>query len=191
MNINPISFGKKIPIAKCKIMDTQKQELVEANFFEYDCKDHKDNIEVSYLGGQWAFRETIATGMERKFRRYLRGKVQEPYKYYGLQTTDGKVLGLCNTADYATHTDVEYITRDLSKDYKYIGQMMLAQIAKQTLIENKKQLIIKNPLDYCQDFYEKSCGFEFCDDAYDMQMGRTRMTQFVMDIEDKTNCSIF
>ncbi len=192
MNINPISFGKKIPLARCKVLDNQKQEFVDATFFEYDCKDHKDSLEISYLDGRWAFRETIATGMERKFRRYLRGKVQEPYKYYGLQTTDGKILGLCNTADYTTHTNIEYVTRDLSKDYKYIGQMMLAQIAKQTLVENKKQLIIKNPLDYCQDFYEKGCGFEFCDDyAYDMQMGRTRMAQFVMNIEDKTNCSIF
>lgn len=192
MNISPISFGKKIPIANCKVLDAKSKKSIEATFFEYDCKDHKDSLEVAYLGGKWAFRDALSTGMERKFRRYLRGKPQEPYRYYGIQTTNGQILGLCNTADYATHTDVEYIARDLSKNYKYVGQMMLAQIAKQTLVNDKRQLIIKNPTDDNYGFYEKGCGFEFCDEyGFDMQMERKKMAQFVMNIEDKTNCSIF
>lgn len=191
MNINPISFGKKIPLARCKVLDNQKQEFVDATFFEYDCKDHKDSIEVSYLSGKWAFRQTIATGMERKFRRHLRGKFQEPYVYYGLQRDDGKILGLCNTCENHTTTDIEYITRDLSLDYRYIGQTMLAQLAKQTLVDNKKQLVIRNATNENQDLYEY-CGFKMVNDrCSDMIMGRNEMRDFVVDVEDRTKCSIF
>ena len=192
MNINPISFGKKIPIANCKILDTQKKVPVEAIFFEYDCKDHKDSIEVGSISGKWAFKNVISAGMERKFKNHLRGKSQIPNAYYGLQTSDGKVLGLVSAENYTNRTEIEYITRDLSTDYKYVGQMMLAQLAKMALDENKYNLIINNPINDNYEFYRTCCGFRFISDTdSDMTMDRKEMTNFIMNTEDKTDCSIF
>ena len=41
-----ITFTGKIPIAKCQIKNRLTQKRVPATFFEYDCRDIEDSIEV-------------------------------------------------------------------------------------------------------------------------------------------------
>ena len=49
MQINSISFGKKIPKYKCQIQDKETGKFVDATFCEIDCKDEKDSIEIILL----------------------------------------------------------------------------------------------------------------------------------------------
>ena len=60
MNINPINFGKKIPIAKCHIKDVEKGKFVPATFYEIDCTDINDNNEIYDLNNNY---ESIKTNL--------------------------------------------------------------------------------------------------------------------------------
>ena len=56
-----ISFTGKIPIAKCQIKDRTTQKRVSATFFEYDCKDIEDSIEVKTARRIHSFKDSIST----------------------------------------------------------------------------------------------------------------------------------
>ena len=61
-----ISFTGKIPIAKCQIKDRTTQKRVSATFFEYDCKDIEDSIEVEAARRIHSFKDSISKYMAIK-----------------------------------------------------------------------------------------------------------------------------
>jgi hypothetical protein len=52
MFIYPVSFGKKIPVAKCHIIDNQKKKAVPATVYEYDCKNADDVEDLKSANGE-------------------------------------------------------------------------------------------------------------------------------------------
>ena len=55
-----ITFTGKIPIAKCQIKNRLTQKRVPATFFEYDCRDIEDSIEVKNARRMHSFKDTIS-----------------------------------------------------------------------------------------------------------------------------------
>lgn len=184
MNISSVSFGKKIPIATCKIFDIKENGFVEATFCEYDCKDTSDYQEVKDLSGEWFYRGTIAHGLKIKTDN-LKRNVQDEYSYYCLQVNNDEVLGLCCCKNDETENNIQYITRKYSSRYKRVGQAMVAVLAKMALQAGKLRLYVSNAINEADDFYEKRCGFKR-EKKYDFKMNRITLQELVEKNEDVT-----
>ena len=78
MNISPVSFGKKIPISNCKVVDKKENKLINATLYEYDCKDLGDYYDVKDLKGRWNFKDMIAEEIYIKFFKSMAG-IQKDY----------------------------------------------------------------------------------------------------------------
>ena len=61
-----ISFGQRIPTAKCSVFDTKENEFVPALICEYDCYDKADIDKIANVDGNWAHKDTIVDNMISK-----------------------------------------------------------------------------------------------------------------------------
>ena len=85
-----ISFGRKIPIIKCQIQDTDTGKFEPATVYQIDCKDESDVLEIRNLPDTWQYKLGIAKNMDRKHqllkhynqaedvRRDMAGEVRGP-----------------------------------------------------------------------------------------------------------------
>lgn len=159
MNISPISFGKKIPISKCQVIDKQEKKLINATLYEYDCKDLFDFYDVSQLDDSWKFKDAIASVMHLQYMQTRIGVRNKDMKFYCIKNNNDETLGLCQTDEKANNIDVKIITTNRNNKYKYVGQVLLAQLAQKITQTGGGTLKIKRPLAEVRDYYEKVCGF--------------------------------
>lgn len=149
-----ISFGKKIPIASCTIQDRATKKPIDAMIYEYDCKDSSDFFELYRISKEqeWVFADTICNKADLKHA----GKYGDE-RIISLEDKDGRTVGLCNFRDVLGKTEVKYIDSKSDKKYKYIGQTMLAFLAKLCFFQGKKELRICNASTHAFKFYKKCC----------------------------------
>ena len=155
MQINSISFGKKIPKHKCQIQDRETGKFVDATFYEIDCKDEKDSIEISRLSRKWSFKDLISDHMAMKHavQTYLHQKSNS--SFYTIQDENNEIVGISEINKKNGIYDIKYIESEPRGKYAYIGQSMISSIGKELLKQNGRQLIVSSAIDEAIDFYKK------------------------------------
>ncbi len=160
MIINTISFGKKIPIASCQIMDLNKNKYVKANIVQYDCADMSDVDEIRNLSSDWYFKKNVSKNMERDY--LLKGTTRiSPYSFYAMETQRGETIGYAQTKDMGRDLVLDILESEPDKKYKYVGTNMISCLSGLALKnERYKRFYIPNPLKCARSFYIEQCGFK-------------------------------
>lgn len=154
-----ISFGKKIPIAQCHILDRQQKKFVPATINEYDCTTMSDIREVRKLGNAWRFAPTLAYNMEAKNHCHY---TKEPNRnhFFNIEKENGEILGLAFCEEQGQTLDVHFLETKQNGLHKFAGQTLLASLGIYTVNNGKTKLRIKKSLKEAEDFYRKTCGFQ-------------------------------
>ncbi len=185
MNINPISFGKKIPVAKCKVQDKNTGKFIPATFYEYDCKDESDFLEIKNLSRKWTFKKHIANNMEIKHAVETFWGEKSNSHFYVMEDANKEILGICQVDEKNEFYNIDYIESKPYNKYKYVGQSMIASIGRK-LLKNKGQvLLVRTPVDDAMDFY-LNLGFTPFGD-FMFKMLRPAISKLVHETEEKTN----
>ena len=193
--MNRINFCAKIPVVSCQIQNKANKTFENATIYEYDCKDKRDIDELEQIAEtkKWEYGWNIWGNAHNK-RNGKNPKFQYN-RIYAMESQDGKLIGLCDTEEKEEKITVRHLEASKNHEYKYIGQTILASLAKKTFNQNKNSLIIKNAQPNAWGFYTKACGFNFdfeSKDQYsiDMIMRRNEIPHFVRQTEEKTNSPI-
>lgn len=181
-----ISFGKKIPIMQCQIVNTRTSEFVPATIYEYDCKDRKDADDINNIDGYWFFKNEIFFNAQ--------DKIQFPKKYqniriFSLENNKGRTLGLMQCQKSGNQYDISLLEKRFLDKHKYIGSVLLAAAAKETLKSKAEKLIVSSPLPEAKDFYINECGFKTTS-TKSLEMSQEQIKKFIRQTEQKTNSPI-
>ena len=159
MYISPVSFGKKIPVATCKVKNIQRNKFIDATLYELDCKDRTDIKEVGSLKDGWSFKYSILSDMRRKM--YLENSERMVCSYfYALENQKNEIIGLAEVMKMYPSLILSYIVSEPDKKYKYVGQNIIGLLGKMALEEKLKEIYIPTPILEARKFYTKKCGFE-------------------------------
>lgn len=198
--IAPISFGKKIPISNVNIYDRRNDKYIPATVYELDCMDKEDIDIVKYNIYTHCFNERMADSMEAKYLFYkslfcfqgdsLRELIMDmPDKnFYILETPYEEVIGICQVKEKNEDRDlVEFLESGGGEAYKYVGQNLLAVVAK-CAAALKKDIEISLPVD--DKFYTEKCGFRKMKPGPDLEMNPDEIDDFVKKVETRTQGKI-
>lgn len=191
MKVLPISFGKKIPITRCQIKDNKEKKFVPVTFYEIDCKDDKDIEEIRKLPGVWSYNKPIYSNM-----KYIHNRLRNPEEYisesfYEMQTDDGEIVGICQLNNRFPDLKLEYIESKGDNRYKYVGQTMMASIAKIAKRMKFKRIHIPVPVITAENFYVTKCGFKHCnDDSKGLYMNTSKTKNIQKKAEANINSQI-
>ena len=194
--LNNISFGAKIPIATCGIINKSTGESEAATIYEYDCKDFSDVETIEKIADEspWEYAHCILLSANNKFNNIKKNKYTCE-NIYALENKDGKTLNLCCTNEGLDETTVNFIETKQKSGYKYCGQNMMATIAQKALNEFKNFIIIHRARQGAWKFYIRNCGFsptgiQYNSSEIDMIMSSKRFEELVKKTEEKTGKSI-
>lgn len=155
-----INFTGKIPIATCTIKDKKNNKNIAATFFEYDCKDIADSIEVRTQQSLNKFKNFIAGDMKVKTSQINCGKTPDEDYFYGMQTKSGDIVAIAQTYVEDDSVHIDFIETN-HKKYKHVGKNMLALIGKNMLEDKKsKKLVVDYAFDEAVGFYTDGCNFK-------------------------------
>ena len=183
-----ISFGQRIPTAKCSILDTKENKFVPALICEYDCYDKADIDKIANVDGNWAHKDAIVDNMISKHSDIKRLK-QNDTRIYTLENEDGEILGITCVDDLEKNVEVRFIESRRTHRYKYVGQNLLASIGQAILNGRQNKLIIRSAIDSALGFYKNACGFKSIGFA-DLEMNRYDISKFLKRTEEKTQSSM-
>ena len=194
--ITPISFGKKIPLSQVNIYDKRDNKYIPATVYELDCTDKQDIRLVKYNIYTHCFNQRIADSMEAKNLFYqglfnFQGEAlwdlvrNTPDKnFYILETPYEEIMGICQVRDKNEDRDVvEFLESGGGDTYKYVGQSLLAAVAKHAA-SLKKDLEISLPVD--DRFYTDKCGFKKKETGVNLEMKSDEIGNFVEKVETRT-----
>ncbi len=210
MNISPITFGKQIPVLKCKnnqavsfnariplyncqVKDMISGKNVPAVVSEFDCKDYSDLQEMAALGYDWMFAICITSDMRDKYDNIDNSKNfyilhEEKENEYG----EVNILGICETENINNDVNIAFIESKYNKKYKYVGQTLIAAVGKRLLKNKKRNLFVKNPAINAISYYIDKCGFkEIKDGMYrPFRMKAKKIKKFIKRTEEKTGAKL-
>lgn len=191
MNINSLSFGRKIPINQIRVLDKQQNKFVDATFYEYDCKDLQDVQDVYDLSDEWSFSHILADGMHKQYLCNFVNMPNSKFHYYCVKNDKNVTLGLCATQEDDKEITVEFIESKPFSLLKYVGQSMLSSLAQKALLTEKEKLKIKGSLSDVKAFYEKVCGFTPINSQNQLftssfEMTSEELPNFIERTQDKT-----
>ena len=190
-----ISFGKNILLSQHRIYDKQQQKFVNANLYEIDGNDESDIDYIARQAGSWgALRTYMTMDMATKHSTLSSGGELTDFdkytlpnnKFYSLENDEGKSIGLLETTGYANFRDVHYFQADPDKKYKYVGQVMLAEAAKDIADKEDAELTVNDPSNQGREFYMK-CGFKQRDEnPHRLYMQQEDMLDFIENVQENT-----
>ena len=178
-----LSFQKRL-VAKANVL--KDKQPCPVSIYKLTKKEDKDYFENLSFDREWGlsnFVEDIAYDFKRsKYLKIFRGKELE---FYSVEDKNGTCLGIVEVDDSKKYKqNILYIesipenskkrevSHSLEKEklqYRYIGETMLAFLAKQQQNKIKpKQIVVKSPLVQARNFYLKSY---FCFDDKEMFLG--------------------
>lgn len=181
MNINSISFGKKIPIAKSKVIDSKTDKLVPVTIYNIDCSDMLDVIYIQKACGDWELRSNIAKDMKESviYNYFHTQNPDKKYDYYVLEKDqNNEILGMVETVIRTNDKNIKYIESRRDCRYKYVGQTIIGTLASKILKSDIENLGVEDPLPSAYSFYTKKCGFNAVT-AFLLQMNKNKMQNFV------------
>ena len=186
-----ISFGKKTPVVMCKVKELATRKYVPVKLFEYDCKEQSDIDEVQNLPYDFYFYKTaIAREMETKKKAREKYSIDTGVSHYVMQDNNGDILGIASVRNDEETYAVKFIQTTQNSTHKYIGQTMLASMAKIALIDNRKVFEIYFPTDEAMGFYTHKCGFKHGDSYRNLVMLPKDMKKFIFKTQLKTHAPI-
>jgi len=177
-----ISFGQKIPIAKTQIKSLKENAFVGATVYELDCKDESDFDEVDLSQTNWNYNLDILNNMRLKYQSSIDTKEY----FYILQGRDSETLALAQiNVDDRNVASLEWLDSKENKPYKFVGQTMMATLAKEILKKGGHCFVVSCAKDDSKPFYINKCGFE--DMGKDrLYMDEVQMKKFILKTEEKT-----
>lgn len=187
MKVLPISFGKKIPITRCKIRDNKENKFISATFYEIDCKDEDDINEIKNLPSIWKFNRAVSKYMQDTHLQMENPKKDISKSFYEMRTDDGEIVGICQLDGQFPDLKLEYIESKRNNRYKYVGKTMMASIGKIAQHKKFKRIHIPVPIISAENFYIEKCGFKHCNDG---SVGLYMRTSRAKTIEKKAEADI-
>lgn len=195
-----ITFGKKIPMAKCAVFEHSTGKKHSVLISELDCKDFSDIELISQNESQFDFKGVITQLMKNKhfklnpnLKEYDVSKIYEPLNdhFFISELEDGTALGICETFinPYRKDTCVDFIETEKSKKYKYAGQTLLAALGLNTLKNSRENLVINVPLESAKPFYVDVCGFSEVSEKK-LEMKEADIKNFIKTVESRTKSPI-
>ncbi len=181
-----ISFGKKIPVANCKIKDIQKNRFVDATLYEFDCKDLSDIEEIKKLYGNWHFKNSVANEMRRKYSYFKNYKKQNNHHFFVLEA-DKEPVGIAGIKHEEPNLILNYLESEHEGRYKYIGKNMINLFGKIAVKNHLKRIYIPIPLKSSRDFYIKKCMFKENKKDKTAKLSRFGMMKLQMSIDRLLN----
>lgn len=152
-----ISFGKKIPIATCQIINEAAKKPETVTIFEHDCKDIEDFEYFKNLKGSWVYKNEIAKSALQKFNE---PSSKSDTKIYSMETKRGKTTGIMEVSQYGKLCDVQHLESHYKGLYSLSGTSLLAYLAKEQLNYNAESIFVSNPALSARKFYTRHCFFE-------------------------------
>ena len=190
MNVSLISFGKKIPVSACKVKDLRTGKFVPVKMYEYDCLDQSDIDEVQSLPDSFNYKTSILKEMSAKKIAKEKYFLDTGVSHYVMQTKEGETLGIASLQKNDESWGVKFLQTSQHSSHKYIGQTMLASMARMALTDSKKRFEIYFPTDSAMDFYTKKCGFRPEEGSYHLQMFQKDMKKLIFKTRLKTRADI-
>ena len=191
MNIPPVTFGKKIPIAKCHIKDLKNDKYVAATCYKIDCTDTSDSSEIWKLDGDWEYNDVVAHNIDEKHRHLEGIGVQNSLDFYEMQTDKKKeIIGICQVNKTFGDIRLDYLESKPDKGYKYIGQSMLAILGEVAKSEGIERIYIPTPVEEARSFYRDKCGFKEAKDTTAMYMNKNKFKKLKIKAERNTHSKI-
>ena len=189
MNISSPSFGKKIPIATCKVQDKKTRQFEPVTIYKVDCADSSDIREINDLQGSWRFKKRIVEDMNSKHQLQKYGEDDGYNAFYVIQSEDNTILGMSETEeiDDGIH-NINYIETKSPK--RFVGQVLIATIGQDVINQYGKALTVTEPEGDAYEFYTDVCGFSEIDDDY-LRMTSRQIDRFIEQTEDRTNSMLF
>ena len=185
-----ISFGKKIPIAQCQIQNIKTNKFEPAIIYELDCRDESDLLEARKPKSKWEYAKYIHENMCDKYRYGSFSQDFDGCYFYILQDKNGKTLGMAQTEEiYEDAFDLAYLDTKKEKNYKYVGQTLLAAVAREVQKKSGDILSVFGAVDSAMDFYKKTCGFKIgeFDRPYILY---EEIPNFIKQTESRTNAPL-
>ena len=185
-----ISFGKKIPIIQTQIQNTKTGQFEPATVYELDCKDESDLLEVHKPKKEWEYAHYIHENMSDKYRYGAFSQDFDDCFFYVLENKDGETLGMAQTEEiYEDAYDLSYLDTKKRNGYKYVGQTLLATVAREVHKKSADILSVFGAVDSAMSFYEKVCGFKIgeFDKPY---ISYEDIPAFVKQTEERTKAKI-
>lgn len=185
-----ISFGKKIPIAQCQIQNIKTGKFEPATVYEFDCKDESDLVETRKPKSQWQYANYIHENMSDKYRYGAFSQDFDDCCFYILQDKNGKTIGMAQTEEiYEDAYDLAYLDTKKGKHYKFVGQTLLATVAREVQKKSGDILSVFGAVDSAMDFYKKVCGFKIGE--FDMPyIFAEDIPNFIKQTEERTKARI-
>lgn len=181
-----ISFGKKIPIMQCQILNPKTNKYTSATIFEYNCNDKKDADDIDSIDGYWFYKNEIFFNARDKFHSPLRNK---DLRIFALENEKGKTLGLMQCTKTQNIYDVNLLEKRYLDKHKYVGTALLAAVAQETIKENAEKLTVSSPVQEAREFYIKGCGFKTTTSKC-LEMNGEQIRNFIKEAKQKTNTQI-
>lgn len=191
MNIQQVSFGKKIPVAKCKVRNNDTHKFIRAKLYEYDCMDESDILEVKSLPVGWGFAATISNEMQTKKAAREKYDISTNHSFYVLKDEKDSTIGICSVKNDEKYFGVKFIETLSNGSYKYAGQAILASLALIALHDKRNKFEVRYPTEEAKDFYTSKCGFRQGDSLYHLSMDRKGMKKFIKNVQFRTHSPIF
>ena len=179
--MQPISFGRKIPVATCNIQNKRTKELSKAIIYEHDARDSADVQYFKNLPKHWKFGREVSENIS------LKHAFQHVYvndRYFSIENKEGMPIGLMQISDNCDFIDVEFLEAHDRKKYNFIGTNLLAYAGMTTLNEGQDRLIISEALKKARPFYIEHCGFRQNNKI--LEMKREEIPNFVQKSQAKT-----
>lgn len=190
MRISSVSFGRKIPVTECKVKNLSTGKFESVKMYEYDCKDETDIQEVLNLPFAFGFKTAIATDMEAKKSAKEKYSIDTGVSHYIMQTEDGNPLGIASVRNNEETYGVKFIQTSQHSTHKYVGQAMLASMAKIAMNDNREKFEIRFPTNEAMGFYTHKCGFKHGESHYHLEMSQKDMKKFIFKTQLKTHSTI-
>lgn len=186
-----VSFGRKIPVAECKVKDIKTGKFIPVKMYEYDCTEQSDIDEVENLPSNFYFYKTaVAREMETKKKAREKYSIDTGISHYIMQTNNNETLGIASVRNNEETYSVKFIQTTQNLTHKYIGQTMLASMAKIALNDNRKIFEISFPTDDAMGFYTHKCGFKHGNSYRNLIMSPKDMKKFIFRTQLKTHAPI-
>lgn len=184
-----ISFGRKIPIIQTQIQNKSTGKFETATVFELDCKDESDVLETMKPSSSWIYAREINQNMCDKYIKLQKGE-DSNLSFYILQSQNGETLGMAQTEELIKNAhNLSLFDTKKDKDYKFVGQTLLASIAKNIMGKDGIRLSVFDPHPTDVEFYHKVCGFQNFGDIF-LSADKTQMNAFIERTEQRTNAQL-
>lgn len=157
MFLPSISFGKKIPLAKCQIQDRTNNTPVNATIVEYDCNDLSDMAEIKNLKN-WTYSKFMSDNMARVFK--TKQYFTPSCSFFAIEDDKNEIVGIASTKSVGEELILDSLESSPDKKYKYTGKNMLTFLKDYALSKGLKKIYIPIAVESARDFYINKCGFK-------------------------------